>query len=43
MLDSNYRLREREKSQVARELHDELAQALTALKMDVNWIAERLG
>jgi len=35
-------LREREKSQVARELHDELAQALTALKMDVNWIAERL-
>ena len=35
-------LREREKSQVARELHDELAQALTALKMDVTWIAERL-
>jgi PAS domain S-box-containing protein len=35
-------LREREKSQVARELHDELAQALTALKMDVSWIAERL-
>jgi PAS domain S-box-containing protein len=36
-------LREREKSQVARELHDELAQALTALKMDVTWIAERLA
>jgi PAS domain S-box-containing protein len=35
-------LREREKGQVARELHDELAQALTALKMDVNWIAGRL-
>lgn len=35
-------LREREKSHVARELHDELAQALTALKMDVSWIAERL-
>ncbi len=34
--------REQEKSRVARELHDELAQALTALKMDVNWLKERL-
>jgi PAS domain S-box-containing protein len=34
-------VREQEKSRIARELHDELAQALTALKMDVNWIAER--
>ena len=33
--------REQEKSRVARELHDELAQALTGLKMDVAWIAER--
>lgn len=31
-------VREEEKSRVARELHDELAQALTALKMDVTWI-----
>lgn len=31
-------VREQEKSRVARELHDELAQALTALKMDVSWI-----
>jgi len=31
-------VREQEKSRVARELHDELAQALTALKMDVAWI-----
>jgi len=35
-------VREQEKSRIARELHDELAQALTALKMDTSWIAERL-
>jgi len=35
-------LREQEKSRVARELHDELAQALTALKMDVNWVREHI-
>ncbi len=35
-------MREQEKSRIARELHDELAQALTALKMDASWIAERL-
>ena len=35
-------VREQEKSRVARELHDELAQALTALKMDLNWVKERL-
>jgi PAS domain S-box-containing protein len=36
-------VREQEKSRIARELHDELAQALTALKMDVNWVTDRLG
>jgi PAS domain S-box-containing protein len=35
--------REQEKSRVARELHDELAQSLTALKMDLSWALERLG
>jgi signal transduction histidine kinase len=35
-------VREQEKSRIARELHDELAQSLTALKMDVTWLAERL-
>jgi PAS domain S-box-containing protein len=35
-------VREQEKSRVARELHDELAQSLTALKMDVNWLKERV-
>jgi PAS domain S-box-containing protein len=31
-------VREQEKSRIARELHDELGQALTALKMDVTWL-----
>ena len=35
-------VREQEKSRVARELHDELAQTLTALKMDANWVREHL-
>ncbi|MGB7542880.1 MAG: PAS domain-containing sensor histidine kinase, partial [Burkholderiales bacterium] len=35
-------VREQEKSRIARELHDELAQALTALKMDLTWVMGRL-
>jgi PAS domain S-box-containing protein len=35
-------IREEEKTRVARELHDELAQSLTALKMDANWIRDHL-
>lgn len=34
--------REEEKTSIARELHDELGQALTALKMDVAWVRQRL-
>ncbi|MBI2752447.1 MAG: PAS domain-containing sensor histidine kinase [Betaproteobacteria bacterium] len=34
--------REEEKTTIARELHDELGQLLTALKMDVAWVRERL-
>jgi PAS domain S-box-containing protein len=33
-------VREQEKSRIARELHDELGQALTALKLDVAWLRE---
>jgi PAS domain S-box-containing protein len=33
-------LREGEKARIARELHDELAQALTALKMDTIWLRD---
>jgi signal transduction histidine kinase len=36
-------IREQEKSRVARELHDELAQSLTALKMDTTWVRDRVG
>ncbi len=34
--------REEEKTMIARDLHDELGQLLTALKMDVAWMRERL-
>jgi PAS domain S-box-containing protein len=35
-------LREEERTQIAREIHDELGQALTALKMDLSWMQKRL-
>ena len=34
--------REDERKKIAREIHDELGQALTALKIDVDWLGERL-
>ncbi|RYF44127.1 MAG: PAS domain-containing sensor histidine kinase [Comamonadaceae bacterium] len=36
-------IREQEKTRVARELHDELAQSLTALKMDTIWVRDNLS
>lgn len=36
-------VREDERKRIAREIHDELGQALTALKIDVDWLAERLA
>jgi PAS domain S-box-containing protein len=37
-----HEVREAERLRIARELHDELAQWLTALKMDVSWLSSRL-
>ena len=32
---------EQERTRIARELHDDLAQMLTSLRMDVTWLARR--
>ena len=42
MYESMHQVREAERTRIARELHDELAQWLTALKMDVSWLRTRL-
>ncbi len=36
-------IREEERTLIAREIHDELGQALTALNMDLAWIQRRIG
>ncbi len=36
-------IREKERGRIAREIHDELGQALTALKMDTHWVGQRLS
>jgi signal transduction histidine kinase len=35
-------VREQERTNIAREIHDELAQSLTALKMDLSWLDNKL-
>ena len=36
------KVREEERTRIAREIHDELGQMLTGLKMDLSWIGKRL-
>jgi PAS domain S-box-containing protein len=36
-------IREEERTRIAREIHDELGQALTALKLDLAWLEKRAG
>jgi len=36
-------IREQERTHIAREIHDELGQQLTVLKMDISWLARKLS
>lgn len=36
-------VREQERARIAREIHDELGQQLTALKMDIGWVMHKQG
>ena len=37
------KIREDERTKIAREIHDELGQQLTGLKMDISWLRKKIG
>ena len=37
------KVREEEKIKIAREIHDELGQQITGLKMDISWVSDKIG
>ena len=43
LADRNQQVREEERMNVAREIHDELGQALTLLRLDLSWLGGRLN
>lgn len=43
LIASRDRVQEEERKRIARELHDDLQQTLSAIRMDLHFIAERLG
>ncbi|HEX7903615.1 MAG TPA: PAS domain S-box protein, partial [Chitinophagaceae bacterium] len=43
LTDHIQNIREEERAHMAREIHDQLGQQLTVLKMDVSWLSKRIG
>lgn len=42
LTDHLHNIREEERSNIAREIHDELGQQLTVLKMDISWLSKKI-
>ena len=36
-------IREEERAHIAREIHDELGQQLTVMKMDISWLSKKIS